>query len=97
MVCHTCARATMRNLTPSTSVWGSDLTPVGHWQVAYNRSGHQTHREWSSFPLAWDEEAFLTGHRRKGKWFPKGKGKGKKGKDMGKKGMDKGKGIVWAA
>ena len=47
--------------------------------------------------MTWDEEACLTGHHQKGKWFPKGKGKGKKGKDMGKKGMDKGKGIVWAA
>ena len=82
---------------PSTSVWGSDLTPVGHWQVAYNSNGHQTHRKWSSFPLTWDEEAFLAGRRQKGEWFPKGKGKGKKGKDMGKNGMDKGKGIVWAA
>ena len=53
--------------------------------------------KWSSFPLTWDEEAFLTGNRRNGKLFPKGKSKGKKGNDMGKKGVDKGKGILRAA
>ena len=45
---------------PSTSRWGSNLTPVGHWHVQYNSQGHDTYRIYNLWPLAWEEEdAFL--------------------------------------
>ena len=52
----------MPTLTPSTSRWGSDLTPVGHFRVSYDRHGEQTTSTWQDTILTWQEEdTFLKG------------------------------------
>ena len=81
----------MPTLTPSMSRWGSDLTPVCHYYVSYDRQGEQTARAYSDAILTWQEEgAFLKGGGKgKGKAFPNSphpnqrQGKGKKGKGKG--------------
>ena len=78
------------SLTP-----GPDLTPVGHWRVAYDHQGELIEEAYSEKPLGWDEEgAFLNCNwKGVGNAFPNMlQGKGKKGMRKGNNGKGRSKG-----